>query len=205
MKRMAWIAIGAALLFAASGATAQSLGDVARSNRKGKLQQTSASTTHHFDNDNLPKEDHLSVVGPAPDANSQTTAAASASSQAGTAPGVTLAGTTPAQPATDPKAQQADRAKSTAEWQTKLEEQKAKIAALSHELELTQREYRLKAVAMYSDAGNRLRNSAEWDKEDRDYKQQLDEKQKAVDAAKQDLDKMNEDARKAGVPSSARE
>lgn len=202
MKHMAWIAIGAALLLTASGATAQSLGDVARSNRKGKLQQTSASTTHHFDNDNLPKEDHLNVVGPAADTNSQ---AAAASSQASMPSGVTLAGTTPAQQATNPKATQADRAKSNAEWQTKLEEQKAKIAALSHELELTQREYRLKAVAMYSDAGNRLRNSTEWDKEDREYKQQLDEKQKAVDAAKQDLDKMSEDARKAGVPSSARE
>jgi hypothetical protein len=58
---------------------------------------------------------------------------------------------------------------------------------------------------MYSDAGNRMRNSAQWDKEDRDYKQQIEDKQKAVDAAKQGLDDLMEQARKAGVPSKMRE
>ncbi len=195
MKRMAWMAIGVALLLGVSGAAAQSLGDVARTNRKGKLQQTSATSTHHFDNDNLPKDDHLSVVGPG-DANSQ---AAAANGQTAASPAAASA------PAKDTKTELADRDKANTEWQAKLEEQKTKIAALNHELELTQREYRLKAVAMYSDAGNRMRNSAEWDKEDRDYKQQIDDKQKSVDAAKQELDKMMEDARKAGVPSKMRE
>ena len=52
---------------------------------------------------------------------------------------------------------------------------------------------------MYSDAGNRLRNASTWDKEDADFKKQLEEKQKAVDAAKQDLDNLTEKARKAGI------
>ena len=52
---------------------------------------------------------------------------------------------------------------------------------------------------MYSDAGNRLRNASSWDKEDSDYKKQLEEKQKAVDAARQELEEMGEQARKAGV------
>jgi hypothetical protein len=202
MKRMAWIAIGAALLLGVSGAVAQSLGDVARWNRKGKLQQTSATATHTFDNDNLPKTDHLSVVGPAGDANGQVGAA---NSQAAADPSNLNSGSADAKPAKDTKAELAERDKANAEWQKKLDEQKAKIAALSHELEITQREYRLKAVAMYSDAGNRLRNSAAWDKEDREYKQQLDDKQKAVDAAKLALDEMVEQARKAGVPSNMRE
>ena len=63
----------------------------------------------------------------------------------------------------------------------------------------------LPAAAMYADAGNRLRNSGNWDKEDADYKQKIAEKKKAADAAKQELDDMQEDARKAGVPSSVRE
>jgi hypothetical protein len=178
------------------------LGDVARSNRKGKLQQTSAAATHHFDNDNLPQNDHLSVVGPAGNANGQ---AGAANGPAAADPSNASPGSADAKPAKDAKAELAERDKANAEWQTKLEEQKAKIAALTHELELTQREYRLKAVAMYSDAGNRLRNAAEWDKEDRDYKQQIDDKQKAVDAAKQGLDDLMEQARKAGVPSKMRE
>jgi hypothetical protein len=201
MKHMAWIAIGAALLLGVGGAAAQSLGDVARSNRKGKLQQTSASSTHYFDNDNLPKNDHLSVVGQGSDANGQATGANSQAADQSNASPVPA----DAKPAKDTKAEQAERDRVNEEWQKKLDDQKAKIAALSHELELTQREYRLKAVAMYSDAGNRMRNSAQWDKEDRDYKQQIEDKQKAVDAAKQGLDDLMEQARKAGVPSKMRE
>ncbi len=61
-------------------------------------------------------------------------------------------------------------------------------------------EYQLRAAAMYADAGNRMRNAAQWDKEDADYKQKIADKQKAVDDAKQKLDDMKEEARKAGVP-----
>jgi hypothetical protein len=189
MKRIIWTAIGVLLLFG-TGAFAQSLGEVARSARKGKTHQSAAN--HQYDNDNLPKTEHLSVVGPAPavtgngstptgDVNPQNQAAAQATSAA------------------DKKAAAPKPPSAADEWKNKIDDQKQKVASLSHELELTQREYRLRAVAMYSDAGNRLRNSATWDKEDADFKKQLDEKQKAVDAAKQDLDNLTEQARKAGI------
>jgi hypothetical protein len=58
---------------------------------------------------------------------------------------------------------------------------------------------------MYADAGNRMRNSADWDKQDAQYKQQIADKQKALDDAKQKLEDVQEDARKAGVPASVRE
>ena len=54
-------------------------------------------------------------------------------------------------------------------------------------------------------AGARLRNQGSWDKEDAQYKQQLAQKQKAVDDAKKGLDDVKEQARKAGVPPRARE
>ncbi len=54
---------------------------------------------------------------------------------------------------------------------------------------------------MYGDAGNRLRNETQWDKQDAEYKQKIADKQKAVEDAKQKLSDMQEDARKAGVPS----
>ena len=73
------------------------------------------------------------------------------------------------------------------------------LDSLNRELDLTQREYRLRAVAQYSDAGNRLRNSAQWDKDDADFKKQLEEKQKAVDDAKHELENLQEQARKAGI------
>ena len=76
---------------------------------------------------------------------------------------------------------------------------KRKIDSLNHELDLDQREYRLRAAAQYGDAGNRLRNAAQWDKEDAQYKSDIDAKQKALDAAQQELDEMQEQARKAGI------
>jgi hypothetical protein len=76
---------------------------------------------------------------------------------------------------------------------------------LQRELDVLQREYQIRAAAMYGDAGNRLRNSADWDKQDAQYKQQIADKQKALDDAKQKQDEMQEEARKAGVPSSVRE
>jgi hypothetical protein len=91
------------------------------------------------------------------------------------------------------------------EWKKTISDQKDQINLLSRELDVLQREYRLRAAAMYADVGNRLRNSSEWDKEDADYKQKIADKQKSLDEAKQKLDDMQEQARKAGVPSSARE
>jgi hypothetical protein len=192
MKRMVGMTI-AALLLAVSVTSAQSLGDVARSARKGKTQQSAAN--HKYDNDNLPKQDHLSVVGPtaAPSATAENQSPYAGDPQAQAAP------------ASDAKTAAEDRQAATDEWKKKIDEQKKKVETLTHDLDLTQREYKLRAVAMYSDAGNRLRNSGNWDKEDKDFKQQLDEKQKAVDEAKKELDDMKEDARKAGTPSSVRE
>jgi hypothetical protein len=50
--------------------------------------------------------------------------------------------------------------------------------------------------------GNRLRNSAQWDKQEAEYKQKIADKQKAVEEGKQKLEDMQEEARKAGVPAS---
>ena len=69
MKHMKHMAIGTLLLLGVSGAAAQSLGDYARAARKSKPEPS--STSRHYDNDNLPTGQQLSVVGPPPtgDAN----------------------------------------------------------------------------------------------------------------------------------------
>jgi hypothetical protein len=188
MKKTIWMSIGILLLSGATLSSAQSLGDAARAARKEKPQQ---ATSHHYDNDNLPTTEKLSVVG-------QTTTASNSSPSADTGSTPTATATTPV-PAADPKIAEADRKKAADEWKEKLDAQKSKMDSLSKDLDLTQREYRLRAVAQYSDAGNRLRNSAQWDKEEADFKKQMDEKQKAVDAAKVEFENLQEQARKAGI------
>jgi hypothetical protein len=197
-------------MVAAAAAQSDSLGDLARSVRKDKKTNAGAK---QFDNDNLPKNDKLSVVGaaPAPDASAGDATAATASDAAADASPAKSAAESGSKSADGQSSKpsdsdaKAEKQKLWDEWQTRLAAQKDKIDRASRELDVVQREYKLRAAAMYADAGNRLRNSAAWDKEDAQYKQQVAEKQKAVDAAKQQLEDMQEQARKAGVPSSKSE
>ena len=187
MKHIDQIAIGTLLLIGISGAAAQSLGDYARTARKNKVEPTTAS--RHFDNDNLPTNEHLSVVGPAAPAT------ANAGQDTGFAdPALAKTLTTPT-----PAAAAAERQKAATEWKEKLDAQKEKVDALNHELDLDQREYRLKTASYYADAGARLRDAAQFDKDGADHRSDIEEKRKAIDAAKQQLDELQEQARKAGV------
>jgi len=229
MKRTAHFALGATLALgclalpgvaqdqaaqtsqaAPSDSTGAPLGDYARKVRK---EDASKSKPKVFDNDNLPREDKLSVVGPASPENGSASEAspAEATNEAASEakPAETGAATQPATGAKDagksPEEEQKAKEAAWKQWQEKLSAQKDQIGLLTRELDVLQREYQIRAAAMYADVGNRLRNSSSWDKQDGDYKQQIADKQKAVDDAKQKLDDMDEEARKAGVPSSMRE
>jgi hypothetical protein len=178
MKHIHLLSIAGLLLAGmVTGASAQnaagqneSLGDVARTIRSEKKPDTSK----HFDNDNLPTGADLSVVGNAgnnPPAASDAAPAASAQTQ---------------QP-------------SSSDLKNQIADQQSKIDLLSRELTVAQKEYQLRAAAFYADAGNRLRNAGSWDKEDANYKEQIAQKQKDLDAAQQQLADLQEQARKAGT------
>lgn len=200
MKRITHFLTAAILMAAAASFTGaqdsaqpQSLGDYARTVRKDKKQ----TAVKQFDNENLPMDDKLSVVGGAPASGDQQTApgAEPTPNQAADAkPAATQPGESPE-----------DRQKTYDAWKDKLAAQKAKSDLAARELDVQQREYQLRAAAMYADAGNRLRSSGTWDKEDTDYKKKIEEKKKAADEAKEQLENMQEQARKAGVPTSVRE
>jgi hypothetical protein len=174
-------AMVALLLVGMSGAAAQSLGDYAKNVRKSKTDAVPAS--RHFDNDNLPTSDGLSVVGPVPAADGQAAATATTAKSADV----------------DANAAAADRQKAADEWKDKLEKQQAKIDSLNHELDLDQRELRLRAAAVYSDPAVRGRDAANWDKQDAQYRSDIESKQKAIDDARQQLEDLQEQARKAGI------
>ena len=201
MKRITHFWIAAILIMTAasvasaqtSTAQPQSLGDYARTVRKDKK----PSSAKQFDNENLPVDDKLSVVG-----------GAAASGDQQTAPGVepTANQTADAKPAViQPGESPEDRQKTYDAWKDKIAAQKAKTDLAARELDVQQREYQLRAAAMYADAGNRLRSAGTWDKEDADSKKKIEEKKKAADEAKEQLESMQEEARKAGVPTSVRE
>lgn len=187
MKHTKHVAIATLLLLGAVGVSAQSLGDYARAARKNKPDTAPAS--RHYDNDNLPTNEQLSVVGPPPSESNPGPGGPNSALAAANSPG------TPSSPA----AAATDKQKAAEEWQKKIDKQKEKIAGLSHELDLDQREYRLKAAAFYADAGTRLRDAAQFDKDGTDHKNDIEAKQKAIDTAQQELESLQEQARKAGV------
>jgi hypothetical protein len=171
MKKTNFIAISTLLLVSFSGANAQSLGDYARTVRKNKPDSTLAS--RHFDNDNLPTGEALSVVGPPADAASAGAPAA-------------------------PDTSAADRQKAADDWRQRIDKQKEKIAALNHEVDLDQRELRLRAAAQTSDPGVTARN-VQFVKDEVQYKSDMDAKQKDLEAARQQLDDLQDQAHKAGI------
>jgi hypothetical protein len=182
-----------------------SLGDYARQIRKNS---PSTGKPKVFDNDNLPKDDKLSIVG-TPSADNSSDAKSDDSSSTNSASGENTAadskGSDQAGATKNTPEDQARKDTATKQWGDKISAQKDSIDLESRELDVLQREYQLRAAAFYADAGNRLRNQAAWDQEDAKYKQQIADKQKALDDAKQKLDDIQEDARKAGVPSSVSE
>ncbi len=209
----------------AASSSGQALGDYAR-----QVRRTSGppSKPKVFDNDNIPKEDKLSVVGTAREASADTTATAAPSADTAApapasgdakapttstadsdkAPTKSTASEQAPLKATAPKTPEEEEAAKQAAWKQwgeKISSQKDQIDLTARELDVLQREYQIRAAAMYSDVGNRMRNSADWDKQDADYKQKIAEKQKALDDAKQKLEDVQEEARKAGVPASVRE
>jgi len=194
-------------------ATAQTDQDPPLAPYARELKKNRKPAAHTFDNDNLPSEDKLNIIGKsAPETAQAQTAPDSATNQA--AEGVTE-GKPPAEgkhplkvekmPEVSAGQAEEDRQKVYSKWQDKLSEQQQKLDLATRELDVAQREYKLRAADLYGDAGNRLRNSADWDKKDADYKKQIEGKQKALDAAKADMENMQEDARKAGVPGSVTE
>src|SRR5262249_6009444 len=151
MKRIAYIWIAGVILagtvasFASaqnSTAQEQPLGDYARAVRKDKK----AATAKQFDNDNLPADNKLNIVGDAAaPGDKQTDTAQSAASST---PDGTDKKADDKPPTVQPGESKEDRQKTYDSWKDRLNAQKEKMDLLSRELDVTQREYQLRAAAM---------------------------------------------------------
>jgi hypothetical protein len=204
---LAGMPAGAQAQSSSSTNSGQSLGDYAKQIRK---EPDAKAKPKVFDNDNLPKSDKLSIVGaPAePPSDKSGEAKPEESTAEGTKAGAEAkpaADKTTAQGTTKAPDDEAARQAAIKQWTDKLNAQKQQIDLLARELDVLQREYQIRAAAMYADAGNRLRNQGDWDKQDAQYKQQIADKQKSVEEAKQKLSDMQDEARRAGMPNSVQE
>ena len=209
--RYLYAAAAVALLFASTALPSlaqsenQSLGAYARSVRKPKNGSSANASPKVYDNDNLPAEAAISVVGSSDDASSAPKPQAGEQAKDPSA--------NPAEPSDAKKSDSQikpgqsveERQKALEAWKGKLDEQKEKVAGVSHELDLLEREYRLKAAEFYSNTANRVQHPYGFADEDAKYKQQIADKHKELEDAQGKLSDMQEDARKEGAPNSVTE
>lgn len=206
-------------VFAAAQSQNQALGDYARAIRKTKPAQSAPAKPTVYENDNLPQSGSISVVG-ASEPSSDGIAPATKPEDGKAADGVKADAAKGATgdaakedskdkekkaPEMKPGQDAGERKMAVEAWQKKLDGQKDKISLLSRELEVLQREYQLKVSEFYSDTARRVQNPNALFTDDAKYKEQIADKQKAVDAAKEDLNKMQDEARRSGVPNSVTE
>ena len=163
--------------FSAGVFAQQSLGDIARQNRAKKR----GTSNVKLDDDNMPR-----IAHPEDDTAKKDDKPADASKDAGKDP-------KDAKDEKDAKTRKADDVKA------KVEAQKQEISRLQRELDIAQREAKLRAATFYGDAGAQLRDSAKFGEEMRKTQEEMDTKKQALDAANQKLSDLQEEARKAGA------
>ena len=183
------------LLAGVAAAQSDSLADAARKHKQQQSGKPVAAKV--YTNDNLPATETISAVGaPASDA-----AATAPTDGQATADGSTPATKDGAKPADDTKTRQ----KTWEDWRDKIQKQKASVEQMQKENEEIDRQYKLTSGNYYNSAQQRLFDGAAMAKEDAAYKQQMEQKKKAIDDAKQKIDDLQEEARRAGVPSGYRD
>ncbi|HEY1939609.1 MAG TPA: hypothetical protein VGJ33_16885 [Candidatus Angelobacter sp.] len=172
-------------LFAAAAFAQESLGDVARANRAKKHTNTN---TVKLDDDSMPhstgasldattKADDKNTDEKSPDAKDANTKDAAKK---------------------DPAEEQKLK---NEELKKQIDAQNKEIATLQRELDIAQREAKLRASAYYGDAGTMLRDQAKFAEETRKEQDEISTKKQALDTAQAKLADLQEQARKSGIRS----
>lgn len=185
MKRAVWF--GFTFLFAVAvwAQQQQSLGDIARQNRA----QKKGTAAVRLNDDNMPRTLTANADENAPAKTDDKTAK-------------------DAKDKDKDKDQDKDQGKSAAKSSSEqivkaVDAQKQEISRLQRELDVAQREQRLRAAAFYGDAGTMLRDQAKYTEDSRKLQDEIDGKKQALDAAQKKLADLQEQARKAGLSSTA--
>lgn len=176
--------LGALLLFLAAAAAvcgAQSLGDVAREER-GKQRTPSKRV---YTEDDLRSDDKLTNSSSARDAEKPTDKEEAA------------------RKAEEDEIAREERKASEAVQKdvvrTIVEQQKRAVDEIAREIDLNEREWKLRASAYYADAGNRLRNERKWVEDEKKHQGDMVKLRLRLDAAKKALEESRDKARKAGL------
>jgi hypothetical protein len=168
-------------------AVGQTLADAAREQQAKK--KTPTTTGHVYTNESL--EFHAAP----PDATASAKSGDKTSSTA-----KADAKSDEAAPDADAPDPAVEKKKAADAIKDKYAKQQADLVQLQRELDVMVRENRIRAAVYYADAGARLRDEAKYSADDRKYQADIAAKQKAIADGQANLDKIREEARRAGVP-----
>ena len=200
MKRLLYVFAAVLLVALFAGAQSQSsndtgvsLGDAARAARAKQTPPSPNSKV--FTNDNIPTTGSISTtsgnyggITPPPEDKPGTKPAAKDAAKDG---------------AKDKSADEAAKAAADG-YKQKVADVKKQIDGLKHDIDIMQREDKLRQAAFYGDAGLQARpeNQQKYQEQTKKYQDDLKAKQDQLDAANQQLEQLREEIRKAGLPSS---
>jgi cell division protein FtsL len=192
----------AAAAFAQQSSSQQSLGDVARANRAKKHANSSETK---LNDDNMARTATPSASAE-PDAKADDKKADDKDADAKDADAKDADGKAADSKEADAKDAKKDtgadaQRQKNEELQKQIDAEAKEVAMLQRELDVAQREARLRASAYYGDAGTMLRDQAKYAEDTRKSQAEIDGKKQAVDAAQQKLADLQEQARKAGMAS----
>jgi hypothetical protein len=221
MKRSFLLGLAVVVTSMAAGSVAaaqsqnQSLGDYARTIKKTKNPPARANAPKTvYDNDNMPRTTTISVVGDADQPSSEEKEKKDAKDTKDADDQGKSKNADDAAKQDEKSGEKKDEAqlkagqsaeerqKALDAWKEKLGAQQDKINLLSRELDVLQREHQLKAAEFYADTARRTQNPNGFNSDDVKFKQQIADKQKQLDDAKNKLSSMQDEARKTGAPNS---
>jgi hypothetical protein len=194
MNALMRFAIASVLVFSMGTCTllAQSLADVARETRNAPHARAKKVVT----NDEIPSVDTMNTASaPAKDSTGAADDKAKAETKAGTNLKTPESGSAGNAPAT----KDGDQKKSEAAVNDKYLQQQEKISLLERELKVSEQEYRQKQLAHLADANARVNNQQQYAEAEKLDEDDIAQKKEKLNAERQKLADMQEDARHAGV------
>ena len=191
MNALMRFAIAIVLVFSTGTCTllAQSLAEVARETRNAPHARAKKVVT----NDDIPSVDTMSTAS-APEKDS-----AKATDDKTASKGESKAGVTTKAGSATPAKKDAEQEKSDAGLNDKYSQQQEKISLLERELKVSEQEYRQKQLAHLADVNARINNQQQYAEAEKLDEDDLAQKKEKLNAERQKLSDMQEDARHAGV------
>lgn len=191
MNALMRFAIATVLVFSTGTCTllAQSLSEVARETRNAPHARAKKVVT----NDDIPSVDTMSTAS-TPEKDS-----AKASDDKTASKGESKAGVTAKAGSARPAKKDSEQEKSDAGLNDKYSQQQDKISLLEREVKVSEQEYRQKQLAHLADVNARVNNQQQYAEAEKLDEDEIAQKKEKLNAERQKLSDMQEDARHAGV------